>query len=95
MVAKKNYSSIEKILFDTSVSALTSAVPVNTIINKNLSGKHLKLNKVERFVKRLTDSRYVGKHLSALYATNEEIFTTTLKDSLKKHGFKTIRNLFM
>ena len=60
----KNGDSIEEIVVntakDTTLAAVTCMVP--TVINKSLSGKYLKLNTVQKWIKTLTEGPYRGMY---------------------------------
>ncbi len=62
----RNGDSFGEIVLDTAkntlVSAATCAAP--KIINKSLSGKYIKLNKVQKIVKKMTNPPYQGKYSS-------------------------------
>ena len=62
----RNGDSVGKIIADTTkntlISGATSVAP--KIINKSLSGKYAKLNKVQKFIKAKTAGPYQGKYSS-------------------------------
>lgn len=79
----RNGDSVGKIITDTAkntlISGATSIAP--KIINKSLSGKYLKLNRVQKLVKKWTAGPYQGK-----YSKDSNYLGLSISSSLKRAG---------
>ena len=86
----RNDDSFEKIVVntakDTAFAAATCFVP--KVINKSLSGKYAKLNKVQKVIKKITDEPYRGKYVSGRNYL-PDVFSSGLED-FGKNAIKTI-----
>lgn len=79
----RNGDSVGKIITDTAKNTLISGATriAPKIINKSLSGKYLKLNRVQKLVKKLTAGPYQGK-----YSKDSNYLGLSISDSLKRAG---------